>query len=248
MAQPHDILLEHLVASAQVRLVARLHDPVAVGNTDATYLHVFVPDLHLVSDEVRLTYQYGFDWRTEFTALTTALLETWDALQQAGHHFTVTQLGDFVDLWRQSDNNPSGAHVILEAFPDIRDRFFREADGSLGARLLLGNHDLEARRARDFERARMIHYLPGTAGTLLATHGDAFDVLETTVPDQIAAFVLQTFGRLATPQTYHMEALGALRDRTTTPRDERTRIQGDATLAGLRASAEDFPDRDRWNV
>ena len=42
----------------------------------------------------------------------------------------------------------------------------------------------------------MIHYLPGTAGTLLATHGDAFDVLETTVPDQIAAFVLQATGKV----------------------------------------------------
>jgi len=246
MAQPHDILLEHLMASGNVQLVARLHDPVAVGNTDTTYLHVFVPDLHLVSDEMRRTYQYGFDWRAEFTALITALLETWDAMQQAGHRFTVTQLGDFVDLWRQSDNDPRGVHAILEAFPDIRDRFLREADDSLGARLLLGNHDLEARQARDFARARMIHYLPGTAGTLAATHGDAFDVIETTVPDQIASFVLQTFGRLATPETYHMEAMRTLRDRTTTPSDERTRIQGDATLASLHANVEDFPDR--WNV
>jgi len=246
MAQPHDILLEHLTASMQVQLVARLYDPEAVGNTDTTYLHVFVPDLHLVSDEVRRTYQYGFDWRAEFTALTTALLKTWDAVQQAGHRFTVTQLGDFVDLWRQSDNDPRGVHAILEAFPDIRDRFLREADDSLGARLLLGNHDLEARDARDFARAKMIHYLPGTAGTLAATHGDAFDIIETTVPDQIAAFVLQTFGRLATPQTYHIDALRTLRDQTTTPRTERTRIQGDALLAGLRASTEDFPDR--WSV
>jgi hypothetical protein len=246
MAQPHDILLEHLTAAGNVQLVARLHDPEAVGNTDTTYLHVFVPDLHLVSDEVRRTYQYGFDWRAEFTALTTALLETWDALQQAGHRFTVTQLGDFVDLWRQSDNSPSGVHDILEAFPDIRDRFLREADDSLGARLLLGNHDLEARDARDFDRARMIHYLPGSAGTLAATHGDAFDVIETTVPDQIAAFVLQTFGRLATPETYHMEEMRTLRDQTTTSRDERTRIQGDAMLTGLRAGTEDFPDR--WSV
>jgi UDP-2,3-diacylglucosamine pyrophosphatase LpxH len=246
MAQPHDILLDRLMASANVRLVARLHDPGVVGNTDTTFLHVFVPDLHLVSDDVRVAYQYGFDWRAEFTALTTALLETWDALQPEGHHFTVTQLGDFVDLWRQSDNNPLGVRAILEAFPDIRDRFLREADDSLGARLLLGNHDLEAREARDFARARMMHYLPGTAGTLAATHGDAFDVIETTVPDHIASFVLQTFGRLATPQTYHMAALRTLRDQTTTPRDERTRIQGDATLAGLHTSTEDFPDH--WNV
>jgi UDP-2,3-diacylglucosamine pyrophosphatase LpxH len=246
MAQPHDILLEHLTASGNVQLVARLHDPVAVGNTDATYLHVFVPDLHLVSDEVRKTYQYGFDWRTEFTALTTALLKTWDALQQAGHRFTVTQLGDFVDLWRQSDNDPRGVRTILETFPDIRDRFLRNAEDSLGARLLLGNHDLEAREARDFARARMIHYLPGTAGTLAATHGDAFDVAEIIVPDHIASFVLQTFGRLATPRTYDMEKLRTLRDQTTTSRDERTRIQGDATLAGLLASTEAFPDR--WSV
>ena len=58
MAQPHDILLEHLTALGNVQLVARLHDPVIVGNTDTTYLQVFVPDLHLVSDEVLKTYQY----------------------------------------------------------------------------------------------------------------------------------------------------------------------------------------------
>ena len=246
MAQPHDILLEHLMASAEVQLVARLHDPEAVGNTDETYLHVFVPDLHLVSDDIRPHYQYGFDWRDEFAALTTALLATWDALRQAGHHFTVTQLGDFVDLWRQSANDPRSVHAILESFPDIRDRFLREAEDSLGAQLLLGNHDLEARQARDFARAKMIQYLPGTAGTLLATHGDAFDVLEIAVPEEIKAFVVDTFGRLSTPQTYHMEALRTLRDLTTTPRTETTRIQGDATLTGLRASTEDFPDC--WNV
>src|SRR5262249_53411258 len=69
--QPHDILLEHLTAAGNVQLVARLHDPEAVGNTDTTYLHVFVPDLHLVSDEGRRTYQYGFDWRAGVTALHT---------------------------------------------------------------------------------------------------------------------------------------------------------------------------------
>jgi hypothetical protein len=58
MAQPHDILLEHLTASGNVQLVARLHDPAIVGNTDTTYPQVFVPDLHLVSDEVRKAYQY----------------------------------------------------------------------------------------------------------------------------------------------------------------------------------------------
>jgi hypothetical protein len=91
-----------------------------------------------------------------------------------------------------------------------------------------------------------MHYLPGTAGTLAATHGDAFDVIETTVPDQIASFVLQTFGRLATPQTYHMEEMRTLRDQTTTSRDVRTRIQGDATLASLHGSGEDFPER--WSI
>ena len=245
MAQPHDILLEHLTASAEVQLVARLHDPEAVGNTDETYLHVFVPDLHLVSDDIRPHYQYGFDWRDEFAALTTALLATWDVLRQAGHPFTVTQLGDFVDLWRQSDNDPRGVHVILESFPDIRDRFLREAEDSLGAQLLLGNHDLEARQARDFARAKMIQYLPGTAGTLLATHGDAFDFLEIAVPEEVKAFVVDTFGRLATPQTYHMEALRTLRDQTM-PRDQQAQIQGDATLARLLASEEDFPAR--YNV
>jgi hypothetical protein len=53
MAQPHDILLAHLVRIAHVRLVARLSGPEVADNTNAAYLHVFVPDLHLLSDAKR---------------------------------------------------------------------------------------------------------------------------------------------------------------------------------------------------
>jgi hypothetical protein len=70
--------------------------------------------------------------------------------------------------------------------------------------------------------------------------------VEIIVPDHIASFVLQTFGRLATPRTYDLEKLRTLCDQMTTLRTERLRIQGDATLAGLLASTETFPDR--WSV
>jgi UDP-2,3-diacylglucosamine pyrophosphatase LpxH len=242
MAEPHDVLLEQLGATCRVQLIARLHNAEAVGNVDERYLHVFVPDLHLISAAKRPDYQYGFDWPEEFTALTTALLNTRATLQAEGHRMTVTQLGDFVDLWRESENHPQGVHAILESFPDIRDRFLRLAEDAVGPRLLLGNHDLEARQARDFERASMVHYLPGVGGTLLATHGDTFDFLEIVIDDNIATFVLQTFGRLATPQTYPLQTLRVLRDRNT-PQDQRSEIQGDATLKSIDDMAAALADR-----
>lgn len=232
MAKPHDILLDRLDAALRVRLVARLNDPVATGNTDERYLHVFVPDLHLVSAAQRPNYRYGFDWREEFGAVTTALLETRSTLWEQGHRMTVTQLGDFVDLWRESGNDPLGVQAILESFPDIRDRFLRVAEDSVGPRLLLGNHDLEARRSRNFSRARMVQYLPGAGKTLLAMHGDSFDFFEIVVPDEVAAFVLQTFGRLAQPKTYPMATLRTLRDKKT-PQIQLAKIQGDATFPRL---------------
>jgi UDP-2,3-diacylglucosamine pyrophosphatase LpxH len=133
--------------------------------------------------------------------------------------------------------------LILESFPDIRDRFLRLGEDSIGARLLLGNHDLEVRQARDFERARMVHYLPGTNETVLATHGDSLDFWEVLIPDEVATFVLQTFGKLATPQTYPMATLRTLRDQTT-PQDQRLQIQGDAVYAqALGEVSGDLPER-----
>ncbi len=134
---------------------------------------------------------------------------------------------------------------VLESFPKIRDRFLRIADDSVGAQLLLGKHDLEARQSRNFARARIVHYPPGSGGTLLITHGDKFDFVELLVPDRIAAFAVQTFGRLAKPQTYPMAELQTLRDRQT-PRNQQAKIQGDATLAGTRGV--DGPLPDRFNV
>ncbi len=242
MAKPHDILLKLLGKFARVRLIARLNDARAAGNTSEKYLHVFLPDLHLLSDAQRPNFQYGFDWNPQFDALIQALLKSWDELLNKGHQMTVTQLGDFVDLWRESGSDARGVRPIVESFPKIRDHFLRIAEDSVGARLILGNHDLEARESRNFARARIVQYLPGSAGTLLVTHGDKFDFWELVIPDGIAAFVVRTFGRLAKPQTYPMAELRTLRDRQT-PKNQQSKIQGDATFARTRGVGGPLPDR-----
>jgi len=229
---PHDILLQHLRRSANVRLIARLDDAALVGHADQSWLHVFVPDLHALSAAKRKRYQYGFDSSVQFSTMITALLDTWSALDAAGQHMTVTQLGDFFDLWRESAHAPEGVAAILESFPDIRDRFIRVADGSLGARLILGNHDLEARKSAAFARAKLAHHLPGSGGTLMATHGDSLDMFERRTPDWIAQIGLRVFGRGAQPSTYPMQELREFRDQTMPP-DQSQKIQGDASLPAL---------------
>jgi len=239
MPQPHDIFLDQLGVALDVRLVARLHDAALVSNTDEKYLHVFVPDLHLLSAAQQQNYAYGFNGVDHnghdlFAELTTALLATRQVLRQANHDMTVTQLGDFVDLWRESANDYHAVPDILASYPDIQERFLpRPTPGrdAVFPNLLLGNHDLEAREAAGFGRARMVHYLPGANMTLMATHGDAFDFWELAIDNDVAAFFLKMFGGRVEPNAYPMPTLKELRDLdTTTPVDQTTHIQGDATF------------------
>ncbi len=234
MPSPHDLLLDRLEQAGAVSLIARLDDPQATGNTSDEYLHVFVPDLHLVSPDVRRRFRYGFDHTDMFSRVIDALLATWDDVEAAGHQMRVTQLGDFVDLWRESDNDLAGVRRVLDAFPDIRDRLVRNAEDSLSANLILGNHDLDAGSSRDFARARMAIHLPGVNRTMMATHGDRFDLSEVLVPDALAAVVVWLFGRLAGPATYRIGELRQLRDRTM-PSDLSTQIQGDGAVGVLAA-------------
>lgn len=236
MAKPHDIFLDHLKALLQVQLVARFKGDEAVGNTNEKYLHVFVPDLHLLSEAARMNFNLKFDWSDEFTKVTTTLLNTRDHLKRENHRMTVTQLGDFVDLWRESLEGPKSVKDIMEAFPDIRDRFLRKSEDSVSARLLLGNHDLNARESRIFARARMAHYLPGAGWTLLATHGDIYDYLELFLPDVINTIVLQILRRIPKPSTYPMEKLMDLQEQYP-PNDN----QGDATFAEMEDAGADLP-------
>ena len=241
MANPHDTLLKKLTVSSRVRLIARLNDPDLVGNMNERYLHVFVPDLHLISKDQLPKYRYGFYWADEFSVLIKALLNTRRALRDKGHNMTVTQLGDFVDLWRQSGIDPRGVRPIVEDYPVIRDRFLRNAKDSLSARLILGNHDLEAGQSNYFRRAHMADYLPGTGYTLMATHGDAFDLVES-FPQLFKALAVKTFGRLAPASTYPMDELKALRNEKM-PKNQKVKIQGDATLEKTRDAVKSLPDR-----
>jgi UDP-2,3-diacylglucosamine pyrophosphatase LpxH len=236
MAKAHDILLEHLKELLEVRLVARLEDEQAVGNTNERHLHVFVPDLHLLSEDAQENYSLKFNWSNEFEKVTTALLNTRNHLWGEELSMKVYQLGDFVDLWRESIMGAKGVRDIMNSFPDIRDRFLRNSGDSLSARLLLGNHDLEARESRMFARARTVHYLTGTGWSQMALHGDVFDYLELFLPNIINTIVLQVLGRIPKPSTYPMEKLLDLQERYP-PHDN----QGDATFRATQSVEGDLP-------
>ena len=242
MAKPHDILLQRLQEIGTIRLIARLDDAASVGHDSQEYLHVFVPDLHLVSTNVRPRFKYGFDHAALFSKVIDALMSTWDDLEDAGHQMRVTQMGDFVDLWRESNNELTGIRTVLDCFPDIRDRVVRNAEDSLGANLILGNHDLDAGETRDFARARMSIHLPGVNRTMMATHGDRFDTGELMTPDALAAWAVWLFGRLTPPSSYPMKQLRELRAKEM-PTDQSAQIQGDGTLNEMAEPVSDLPRR-----
>ena len=139
MARAHDILLEHLRELLSVQLVARLKDEQAVGNTNEKYLHVFVPDLHLLSEDAQENYRLNFDWIDGFEKVTTALLNTRDHLWDEQLSMKVYQLGDFLDLWREGKKDLIGSYCLC----DVLDTYFV----FLRSRVLCGEISLEKEHA-----------------------------------------------------------------------------------------------------
>src|SRR6266496_6657701 len=95
----HDELLVALRGVSNVSLVASYRDP-RLRFDAADDLRVFVPDLHLLSNEKRLRYRYG----TNQTALLTDVLGAIGQLKTRDPNRTVVnyQVGDFLDLWRET--------------------------------------------------------------------------------------------------------------------------------------------------
>src|ERR1017187_3795134 len=102
MSLPGD-LLGALQSVARVQLVARLRDE-RLNFPQVNELHVFIPDIHLITAARRVEggYQYG----TNHPALLLTVVKSLRALKleaaPAGE-VVVYQIGDLFDLWRQVD-------------------------------------------------------------------------------------------------------------------------------------------------
>lgn len=210
---------------ARVRLVARLENEI-VANPDPTTLYLFIPDLHLVSDEQLVRYSYHFnEWET-FYKMLFRVRDARATLAQEGNALEVIQLGDLYDLWREGTVVPDR---IIEDHVNLAGMVYRHRAG-LRARILVGNHDAEMMGT---DRFYLRLFLPrdGAGAFCLAIHGDWFDPVER-LPDWLQRFAVYFAGRLPQPQKYPLgEIKEILRRRARAANGFQTRI-------GLRAPAQ----------
>lgn len=219
----------------EVRLVARLADPLIGNDTDDVFL--FVPDLHIVSSARQQTFgSYGFNHRADsvLTKLLTSVVGLRDNWVNAGIRKLVTvQLGDFYDLWRELGPLQSTANVPDDEQGALRDVLYRGVHRGrpcLKATILLGNHDSHNGtllpevpfQLKAFNRS------PNNRPFLFVTHGDCFDLLEINMPDWLQEFVVHFGGKLTPSNKYSLsewsrstasinKPVAALRDSITRP-------------------------------
>src|SRR5258708_15082060 len=98
----HDRLLNALEGIAEVKLVCRLKDP-RLGFANPKDLRVFIPDLHLISDQRLKAGQFKFHTNCEDLLIKViGALRTLQGQMAADEDVAVTHLGDVLDLWRET--------------------------------------------------------------------------------------------------------------------------------------------------
>jgi UDP-2,3-diacylglucosamine pyrophosphatase LpxH len=243
----HDSLLSALQSVASVQLVACLKDERLNFGGDND-LQVFVPDIHLVSKKVRKRYPYG----TNDTGVLTQALDAIRQLKQreaaAQKKVSVFQIGDFLDLWRETpvmDDRVDAASRIADDHRALLRAFF--APG-FKTRFLLGNHDFELWRWPNFVAWERRYFLGPTGTTKpsgIALHGDVFDEIET-FPDTLQRLVVFFLSPFKTATDHELNDVMALVHQENRRHDFTLQVGGDALLGKLAPTTQVIPER--YNV
>ena len=211
---PHDEIVSSLLEvldplKGEIRLLGRVSDPV-IGNPSEREVFFLIPDLHLLSPQRRQRFKYGFNHSE--SGLLAGLLERMATLRdswEAGRNtkLVTVQLGDFFDLWREFSGSAKPAEIPDDACGDLRDILYRGVDrggACVKATMLLGNHD--TKRSDPLKeisfRYKFFNRPQDEKPFLFGTHGDAFDILETTLPDAIEEFAVYFIGTFVEPNKY----------------------------------------------
>lgn len=241
----HDELLSALQRVATVQLVASLRDPRLTFDGDTT-LHVFIPDLHLLSHLTRPRYPYGTNGEDVLLRAVNAIIALKSA--EAGRRkVAVFQLGDFLDLWREtpvaSDRIDAATRIADDHGPLVR------ALANAQTRFLLGNHDFELCRWPNFLAWERRYFLgpsgvPKPAG--MALHGDVFSQVEE-MPDAMQQLAVFYFSPFRAAADYDLREMLAFVYKENAPLDFTARIASDGAVGQLLQPAQE-PIPDRYNV
>ena len=239
----HSELLQSLQGVARVQLVARLQDD-RLNFPQAGELHVFIPDLHLITAARRA--EAGYTYGTNYPALLEAVVKSLRAFKLASAptgEVVVYQIGDLFDLWRQVDGLDPNANAASAIQNDHASLLVALRDPDLNAQFLLGNHDYDLFRFPNFDAWQRSYVL---APSVMLLHGDVFDWVEQ-LPDELQNLVLFLFTSNAAG-TADLEKLRPLNNRQRAGRNFHDFIQNrvPAPTGNWREAADDGGSS--WNV
>lgn len=241
----HDSLLSSLQSVAMVQLVACLRDARLNFGGDND-LHVFIPDIHLVTKKVRKRYPYG----TNDTGVLTQALDAIRQLKQraAGEQkkVSVFQIGDFMDLWRETPRMEERVDAASRIADDHRALMRALMAPGFKTRFLLGNHDFELYRWPNFVAWERRYFLGPTGTTRpsgIALHGDVFDEVET-FHDTLQRLVVFFLSPFKTATDHELSDVLALVHQENLRHDFTLQVGGDAHLGALApTAAQVLPER-----
>lgn len=211
----HKEFLEHLSQVADIYLVARLKDE-RIGYPFPDDLRVFIPDLHLISTirQREFGYKYGTNYNAHeadlLPGMISALITFKKKIQEENVSipdeekkkiFEIYQMGDFMDLWRETDRpwkkRPDEWRGFVDRIKDTNNLLFNLfLDETLNVNFTLGNHDFDLHRVPDFSHLWrfLIHYLVDKQEVPVAgiIHGDVFSWVER-LPDPVQQFFAHHF-------------------------------------------------------
>jgi UDP-2,3-diacylglucosamine pyrophosphatase LpxH len=235
----HDDFLATLESVADVSLVSKLRDA-RLNIPDEGRLNIFIPDLHLVS-KTRV-FQFGTNAVDTLAAVLNGLrrLKTGARPSQV----IVYQIGDLLDLWRETDGlNPDAdvASAIEDSHPALLEAIY---DPALDTQFLLGNHDYDLYRFANYDMWQRYFY---PTPSLLVLHGDIFDWVEE-LPDGLQNFFVHLFSPNVKPDRAQLEAMRPLNMKMRSRKQAKNFVQaGVAPIRKLRAPSE-LSGVERFNV
>jgi UDP-2,3-diacylglucosamine pyrophosphatase LpxH len=199
----HADLLDSLTKVANVRLISAFADP-RLGFPDPNTLHVFVPDVHLISKQRQKTG--GFKFSTNYPDLLTRVLKNLRTFKLSGQKekraVFVYQVGDLLDLWRETPILDALGNAVANIEDDFGKLMSAFTDTQLEAQFLLGNHDFDLYRLPNYRQWERRFYLPDYRNPCgIVLHGDIFDWLEK-LPDAMQQMLVYYFAPQVSPGNF----------------------------------------------
>ncbi|MDQ2944626.1 MAG: hypothetical protein M3Y27_01550 [Acidobacteriota bacterium] len=236
-----DRLLSTLQSIADVALVSSLKDD-RLGFPDKKDLRVFIPDLHLISEERRKTGNFKFGTNNE--ELLTKLLGALKELKLnvgPGEQVNITHLGDVLDLWREVPFVKHNEDTAAKISNDHAALINALRDPDLDATIFYGNHDFELYEWASYEGLVRRVLFPEHDPRVLVVHGDIFDWVES-LPDLIQEIPVYLFAPGVEKSSVR---LGQIRqDTTPNPNNtEHIKCPTPALVCQLRVTTESVPER-----